>query len=326
MKVSGAIAALLCVLLALLALFSALLVGAVNIPLSDTVRLLLHPDESLHARILWDLRLPRVALAFLVGALLALAGVLMQALLQNPLADPYVLGTSGGAAFAVLAAMLLGLPLFALPLLAIVGAAVSTLLLFVVVGLRGVQAKQTLVLGGIVLTTAWAAGITYLLTTAQQSDLPGMLFWLIGDLSAGGRLLLPSLALLVLLPLAWLSARPLNLLLLGDRYAQSLGLNVARLRWHVVFLAIIATALAVAAAGPIGFVGLVAPHLLRLLSGSDHRWLIPNTALLGGTLVVGADILARVLHAPGELPVGIFTALLGVPVFLWLLRRQAQLQ
>lgn len=319
---SGAVTTLLCLALASLALISALLVGAVQIPASATLQLLFFPDDSLNSRILWELRLPRVALAFLVGALLGLAGLLMQALLQNPLADPYVLGTSGGAAFAVLLTFLLGLPLAFLPLIAIAGAALSTALLFLVVGLQAARTQQGLLLGGIVLTTGWAAAMTYLLTTARQADLPGMLFWLLGDLSAGRSLLLPAIALMLVLPLAWLSARPLNLLLLGERYAQSLGLHVTRLRWFILALAILATALAVAAAGPIGFVGLVTPHLLRLISGTDHRWLVPNTALLGGTLVVAADVLARSLHAPAELPVGIFTALLGVPVFLFLLRRQ----
>ena len=267
-------------------------------------------------RILWELRLPRALTAFAVGALLGLAGALMQVLLRNPLGDPYVLGVSGGAACAVLLAMLLGLPLLWLAPLAFAGALASTVLVFALA-----RVGQNLLLTGVVLAAGWGAAISFILSTSPPVQLPGMLFWLMGDLSGAPA---PGLAwavlvagLLLTLPLA----RELNLLGRGDSAAASLGVATGRLRWQVYVLASLLTGTAVSIAGSIGFVGLIAPHLVRLLLGSDHRLVLPGAALLGGGLLVLADTLARTLIAPQQLPVGVLTALLGVPLFLLLLRR-----
>jgi iron complex transport system permease protein len=301
---------------AIASLLLALSIGSLNLAPGQLLAALFTPDDTLASRILWELRLPRAFTAFAVGALLGLAGALMQVLLRNPLGDPYVLGVSGGAAFAVLLAMLAGLPLLWLAPLAFAGALASTLLVFALA--RG---GQNLLLTGVVIAAGWGALISFILSTSPPVQLPGMLFWLMGDLSGA---LSPGLAwgvllvgLLLILPLA----RELNLLGRGEAAAASLGVTVGRLRWQIYGLASLLTGAAVSIAGSIGFVGLVAPHLVRLAGGSDHRLVLPGSALLGGSLLVLADTLARSLLAPRQLPVGVLTALVGVPLFLFLLRR-----
>jgi len=301
---------------ALAALALALAVGSLPLNPARLLGALLTPDNDLPGRILWGLRLPRALTAFAVGGLLGLAGALMQVLLRNPLGDPYVLGVSGGAACAVLLAMLAGLPLLWLAPLAFAGALASTLLVFALA--RG---GRHLLLTGVVVAAGWGAAISFLLSTSPPVQLPGMLFWLMGDLSGApapglGWLVLAT-GLLLTLPLA----RSLNLLGRGELAAASLGVATGRLRWQVYTLASLLTGTAVSIAGSIGFVGLIAPHLVRLLLGSDHRLVLPGSVLLGGTLLVLADTLARTLLAPQQLPVGVLTALLGVPLFLLLLRR-----
>ena len=313
-------------LLAITVLFAGITIGSSDIPLTGAIKALLHDDGSVTSRIILELRLPRVMAAFLVGALLAIAGLLMQNLLQNPLADPYVLGTSGGSAVAVLAGFMLGIPLLYHPLLAIAGALFSSFLLLFIVGRNIGNRREILLLSGIILTTGWGALITFLLTVAPHRDLPGMLFWLVGDLGHAYSLILPGITLMIVGIASLLLAKPMNLMQLGDEQAGSLGVAVQKLRISLLLLAITATSIAVATAGPIGFIGLVTPHLLRLMINSDHRLLIPAAMLLGGTLVMAADILARTLISPHELPVGIFTALLGVPLFLYLLRREVSRQ
>jgi iron complex transport system permease protein len=297
-------------------LLLALAVGSLQLSAGQLASALFDPDNGLASRILWELRLPRALTAFAVGALLGLAGALMQVLLRNPLGDPYVLGVSGGAALAVLLAMLAGLPLLWLAPLAFAGALASTLLVFALA--RG---GQNLLLTGVVIAAGWGALISFILSTSPPVQLPGMLFWLMGDLSGA---LSPGLAwgvlaagLLLALPLA----RELNLLGRGEAPAAALGVSVGRLRWQIYGLASLLTGAAVSIAGSVGFVGLVAPHLVRLAGSSDHRLVLPGSALLGGSLLVVADTLARTVLAPRQLPVGVLTALIGVPVFLFLLRR-----
>lgn len=303
-------------LAALAGLTLALFTGSLSLPPGDWLSALLQPGDDLASRILWELRLPRALTAFAVGGLLGLAGALMQVLLRNPLGDPYVLGVSGGAAFAVLLAMLAGLPVLWLAPLAFTGALASTLLVFALA--RG---GQSLLLTGVVVAAGWGAAISFILSTSPPVQLPGMLFWLMGDLSGAPAPLLAGVALLLALLLGLPLARALNLLGRGELAAASLGVRTGRLRWQVYGLASLATGVAVSIAGSIGFVGLIAPHLVRLIAGSDHRLVLPGSALLGGTLLVLADTLARTLLAPRQLPVGVLTALLGVPVFLLLLRR-----
>ncbi len=283
-----------------------------------------HPiDPALLHQIVLDLRLPRALSAFAVGGLLALAGALMQVLLRNPLGDPYVLGVSGGAASAALLGMLAGLQGALLSLGAFGGALLAMLLVFVLARGGGAWSATRLLLTGVVLAAGWGALISFLLAIGPAARLPGMLFWLMGDLGDADTPLIPLLTLLAGGTAAFLLARPLNLLLQGPDQAALLGVETERLHWTLFLLASLLTAVAVTTGGAIGFIGLVAPHLYRLLDGSDHRRLIPGAILLGGGLLVLTDTLARTLIAPRQLPVGVVTALVGVPLFLYLLRRQA---
>lgn len=310
------------------ALGLALSIGSSAIAPTDVLRLLMWPDASADADIVHGLRLPRVLTAFAVGALLALAGALLQVLLHNPLADPYVLGVSGGAAAGALGAMVLGLSAAWLQLGAFGGALLSILLVFGAarrdlaspggVGQADAGAPR-LLLTGVMFAALWSALITLLLLVAPDTRLRGMLFWLVGDLSVGAAPAWPIGALAVLLPIAVLLARDLNVMLRGPALAHTLGVRVAPLRRRVYLLASFATAVAVTSGGAIGFVGLVVPHALRLGFGNDQRLLLPASALAGGSLLVLADALARWVIAPQQLPVGVVTALLGAPMFLWLL-------
>lgn len=307
----------------------ALSIGSSAISPIDVVRLLVWPDASADAEIVHGLRLPRVLTAFAVGALLAIAGALLQVLLRNPLADPYVLGVSGGASAGALGAMLLGLSAAWWQLGAFGGAWVSILLVFGVahrdlaarVGQADVGTSR-LLLTGVMFAALWSALITLLLLVAPDARLRGMLFWLVGDLGGGAAPGWPLAALVLLLLGAVLQARELNVLLRGTALAHTLGVRVAPLRRRVYLLASFATAVAVTSGGAIGFVGLVIPHAMRLVIGNDQRVLLPASALAGGCLLVLADALARWVIAPQQLPVGVVTALLGAPTFLWLLLRR----
>ncbi len=309
---------------AALAMAVALGVGSVSLSPSRILEALWTTRQGAELAIVRELRLPRALAAFATGGLLAVAGAFMQVLLRNPLADPYVLGLSGGAAAAALAAIALGHAAFASPA-ALAGALVSTALVF---GLAHRPSRSPafsatrLLLTGVVVAAGWGAMIALLLSLAPEVQLRGMLFWLIGDLSAAGSPLPGLLVLLAVLAASLPFARDLNVLVRGDTVAASLGVPVAKLGLGLHFLAALATATAVTTAGSVGFVGLVVPHALRLAFGNDQRLLLPAAALGGGALLVLADSLARTVVSPVQLPVGVVTALIGVPVFLWLLRRQ----
>jgi iron complex transport system permease protein len=294
--------------------------GSVSLNWSQWTTALLDPDSE-YGELVWRLRIPRATAAWAVGALLSLSGCLMQVLLRNPLADPYILGVSGGASFAALLGMTLGAASASLPALAWTGALVSILIVFSLARGEGPWSGTRLLLTGVVTASGWAALISLLLTLGPDSSLRGMLFWLIGDLSYAS---LPSWAL-VTLALVFLlcfgMARSLNVLAMGETTARLLGEPTHKLLWIVYLLASILTATAVSIAGNIGFVGLIVPHLMRLIVGSDHRVLLPAAALFGGLFLVLSDTLARALLAPRQLPVGVVTALLGVPLFLLLLNK-----
>lgn len=313
-------AACVCVLVASLAM------GSVALPVSRALGALFHmhaatPDIA--DDIVLTLRLPRALAGFASGALLATAGALLQVLLRNPLAEPYVLGVSGGSAAFALAAMLASLPWWSVDIAACAGALASIVL---VLGLArgdvwrsGQDASPRLLLTGVVIASGWGALITLMLSIAPENRLRGMIFWLTGDLN-GAAAPWPALAALAVVLLAIVPAAPqLNVLLRGDAAAQSLGVPVARLRLRVYLVASLAAAAAVTTAGTIGFVGLVVPHLLRLAFGNDQRMLVPAAALAGGLAVMAADLAARTVIAPAQLPVGVVTALIGVPMFLWML-------
>jgi iron complex transport system permease protein len=275
-----------------------------------------------------DLRLPRSVQAALVGAALAASGAAFQALLRNPLAEPYILGVSGGAAVGAVCAIVLGLAahVWAVPLAAFLGALVAiALVLRISVSIGSTLDTRVLLLGGVVIGAFFNACILLALTFADTESFRSAIFWMMGSFSGatwrGSGVLALYLvpALLVLLALA----RPLNLLAIGEETAAYLGVSVERVKYLAYATASLLTAAAVAVAGVIGFVGLVVPHVVRFIWGSDYRFLIPASALLGAAFLVLADAVARTAAAPTELPMGAVTALVGVPFFLWLLRRRA---
>ena len=307
--------------LAASALLAALASGSAEISLAETYEALrgLAPENT--RSLIVDLRLPRALTAFAVGGLLAVAGVLMQVLLRNPLAEPYILGSSGGAAVAALIMMMLGLGSLVVDMAAFGGSMAAMLLVFSIAHGTGSWTPTRLLLTGVVLAAGFSATTTLLLALSPDQNLRGMLFWLMGDLSFAFE---PwrCLGLLVILVAAGiLAARHLNVLARGELQAAIVGMPVTGFRYLVFAAASLATALSVTTVGVIGFIGLVVPHLVRLVMGSDHRVVVPASALAGGTLLVIADTLARTIMAPRQLPVGALTAAIGVPLFLVLMSK-----
>jgi iron complex transport system permease protein len=309
------------ILLALASFWTALAAGSIAVAAGDVLSALFGQPAP-GADVVLQLRLPRALAAFACGGLLALAGALMQVLLRNPLADPYILGISGGAGVGALFAMLLGLPALGIDGLAFAGALGAMLLVFGLAHGDGSWTQTRLLLTGVIVAAGCGALVALMLAVAPEDRLRGMLFWLMGDLAQATDTWPPLLVLAAALALAMPFARELNLLARGLLQAQALGVAVSRLRYAVYLLASLATAAAVTTAGSIGFVGLVVPHLVRLATGHDQRLLLPASVLAGGSLLVLADTLARTLIAPQQLPVGVLTALIGVPIFLFLLSRQ----
>ncbi len=276
------------------------------------------------AVIVREIRLPRILLAVLVGAALAVSGTVLQALLRNPLADPYILGVSSGAALgAILALWLGGRVATASPLVSFAGALATTGWVYLLGRRGGRLSGYTLLLAGVITASFLSAVILFILTLLSTRDVRGAAFWLMGDLSvvtgARLRLLLPTIALAILVLYAL--AKDLNVLLLGEEEAAHLGVNVARVETLVFVLASLLTGLAVSVSGAIGYFGLLVPHLGRMIVGADHRMLLPTAALGGAIVLVLSDTLARTVVAPAELPVGAVTAVAGAPVFIYLLRR-----
>ncbi len=306
--------------LALAAFAFALMAGSIDIGAVAAMRTLFSGAGDAGSAVVRELRLPRALAAFSVGALLALAGTMMQVLLRNPLADPYVLGLSGGAACGALAALLAGMGALVMPA-AFAGALLSTFLVFGLARGSGAWTPTRLLLTGVVVASGWGALIMLILTVAPEAQVRGMLYWLIGDLSGATRGGTAFVALAGVLVAGMYFARDATLLARGNLTAASLGVSVRATTFALHALAALATAVAVTVAGSVGFVGLVVPHAMRLVIGNDQRWLMPAAALAGGALLTFADTFARTLIAPAQLPVGVLTALVGVPSFLWLLRR-----
>jgi iron complex transport system permease protein len=306
--------------IALATVAAALLLGPASVPLG----------EFLRSPIVWQLRLPRVVLAYLVGGALGVAGVGLQALVRNPLADPFLLGLSGGAGLGAVVAIALHLPgPWALPLAAFAGAVGAMVLVYrlgLIGGTGGAGGEldaRILLLGGVAVGAFAAAITTALVSLAEAAELRNAFLWLWGGFSAASWTTVLVMLVYAPLPLAVIvaAARPLDLLALGEEPAQYLGADVRRLKQLVYLAASLLTAAAVAMAGVIGFVGLIVPHVCRMVWGRLHRTLIPTSFLTGGILLAAADTLARTVVAPRELPVGIVTALIGVPLFAFLLRR-----
>jgi len=296
-------------------------VGSMHISFQEILTSFSSSEDNISNTIIWELRAPRAYIAFVTGGLLSLAGVLMQVLLRNPLADPYILGVSGGASVAALIAMSSGLTGSLVSGSAFAGAFISILLVFGLSHGKGSWNPTRLLLTGVVIAAGWGAMINFILSLSPEKPLRGMLFWLMGDISHTSADIFHLIILLFGLLVTFLLARQLNILSRGDLQASALGVSVKPLRISLFLLASLLTAIAVTQAGSVGFVGLVVPHMLRLISGSDHRLLIPASVLLGGSLLLISDTIARTIIAPQQLPVGVITAFIGVPFFLILLNR-----
>jgi iron complex transport system permease protein len=319
----------------------ALATGAVGIAPQRTLDILFAAlfDRGALARdrdalIVLDLRLPRVLLGLEVGAALAVSGALMQGLFRNPLADPGLIGVSSGAALAAAATIVLGdklllgagdaLPFVALPIGAFCGGLVTTLLIYAIATRAGQTSMATMLLAGVALGAFASAATSLLAYMSDDRQLRDLTFWSLGSLN-GASWSKASIVAAIVAPLllaAPFLGRGLNALSLGDAEAFHLGIGVQRVKTAAIILVALAVGASVAAAGVVGFVGVVAPHIVRLATGPDHRRLLPLAMLLGGALLVTADTLARILAAPAELPLGVLTAAIGSPFFLWLLLRR----
>ncbi|HBR03049.1 MAG TPA: ABC transporter permease [Ruminiclostridium sp.] len=290
-----------------------------------------HTWEQLDQNIVLGLRLPRVCLGMVVGASLAVTGVTMQALVRNHLADPFILGVSSGAAATATLGMLFGafsfLGEYSLSISAFIGSAATIIFVYTISRVRGRINITQLLLSGVAVSMIMD-GVTRIITLSAPNalGLHNATFWMSGSLAGAkwGYLTLPLAVLVICMTVLMINYRGLNLLLLGDESAGALGVNVRRLQKMLVLVASLMAGVTIAVSGTIGFVGLMVPHFTRLLVGGDHRKVLPISALLGGILVVWVDVAARMVLAPEELPVGILTAILGGPLFIWLLKRNTK--
>ncbi len=322
---------LVCGLLTVLLIFVLVLaavVGSQRLPLGPALCALtcksvcgLSPEQQ---AILFDIRLPRILLAAAVGMCLATAGAAYQALLRNPLAEPYLLGVSNGAAVGTMVALVFfGAYEWSRPLMAFAGALIASFAVYQLARSRAGASPERLILAGVIVTTFLSSAIVFITTLMDATRIRSFTFWLLGDLSGATSKLLTVAIVVSILGTAVLTAyaRPLNLLMLGERDAFDLGVEVGRVRLIVFLAAGLLVGTSVASSGSVGYVGLVVPHLVRLSFGSDNRLVIPASALTGSAFVIFADMLARTLIAPRELPVGAITALIGAPLFIYLLKR-----
>ncbi|MBU0485287.1 MAG: iron ABC transporter permease [Proteobacteria bacterium] len=281
--------------------------------------------DPMTATIIWQIRFPRIILAATVGATLALGGLVFQALLRNALAEPYILGVSGGSAIGAIIAMLFGLsPFFGVPIAAFIGSMGTLALVLVLSSGRSLSTinKDSLLLGGVMVNAFCGAVIMFLISITQTTQVRQILFWLMGDLSMFSVDKLPILfAIIPCFIIIFLMSRPMNLLLLGKENAAHLGINVQVIFYTLLITTSLMVSLVVCQSGLIGFVGLVIPHIFRIMLGPDHRQLVPACILGGGTYLIICDLLARTLPTEGEMPVGIITALIGAPIFIFLLWR-----
>ena len=334
----GVIMALLCIL-ALVSLVFAIGLGPVTVPAENVAKILLgripglgrmipQTFSQLDENIVLGLRFPRVCLGFLVGSSLAVTGVAMQALVRNPLADPFILGVSSGAAVTATLGMLFGLFSFlgrySLSLSAFIGSFITIVLVYLISKVRGKVNITQLLLTGVAVSMIME-GLTRVISLSAPNalGLHSATFWLSGSLAGAqmAYLTVPLITVLVCMSVLMLNHRALNLLLLGEESAGALGVSVSKIQKLLILIASLMTAITVAVSGGIGFIGLMVPHFTRLLVGGDHRKVLPVSALLGGTILVWVDVAARMMIAPQELPVGILTSIIGGPVFVWMLKR-----
>jgi iron complex transport system permease protein len=284
-------------------------------------------EESVLSTIIWRIRMPRVVMAALVGATLSLGGLVFQALLRNPLAEPYILGISGGSAIGAILGILMGLPRFpGVSLTAFTGSILTLVLILGISSGQSILKKNAILLSGVMVNAFCSAVIMFLVSLTRDAKLHNIIFWLMGDLSMGTMEQTGMLALLLFpcfLIIFWLS-NTMNLLLMGREMAQSMGVNIKAVTLTLLILTSFMVSATVSQCGLIGFVGLVIPHLFRLLLGPDHRILAPACILGGGAYMVICDILARILPEQGEMPAGVITAMIGAPLFIYLLKRSGR--
>jgi len=318
-----------CLLLSLVLMASgllAILFGSSGLDLQTVLTALWHPDQADQTAqaIVWQIRMPRIILAAVVGGALSLGGLVFQALLRNPLAEPYILGISGGAAIGAICGMFLGFAVFpGVTVTAFLGSMGTLALVLILPSSRMASSKDSLLLSGVMVNAFCSAVITFLISLSQEgTQIHRIMFWLMGDFSMLKNEQLPILLLAVPCVLTiFLCARPMNLLLLGRQSASSLGVSVQKITVLLLITTSFMVSLVVCQSGLVGFVGLVIPHIFRQILGSDHRLLVPACFLGGGAYLVLCDLVARTLSATGEMPVGIVTALIGAPLFVFLLWR-----
>jgi iron complex transport system permease protein len=308
------------------AVFFGISIGSTGSGIGETLTTLLAGPETdgMRHTIIWHIRFPRVILAILVGAALSLGGLVFQALLRNPLAEPYILGISSGSGIGAIIGILAGFARFpGVSATAFAGSMGTLLLLFVMSSGQTMLKRDTLLLSGVMVNAFCAALIMFLMSITQDSRLHNILFWLMGDLSTAdlGQVVILAVALIPCFGLLFYLSHTMNLLLMGRELAQTMGLNIKAATITLLVATSFMVSLTVSFCGPVGFVGLVMPHVLRLAFGPDHRVLVPACILGGGTYMVLCDLLARTLPDQGEMPAGVITAMIGVPLFIILLKR-----
>ncbi len=316
-------------LLIFVAMFLGLSLGSTKTGLNEVLKSLLRREDAdpVLNTIIWNIRFPRVLLAALVGATLSLGGLVFQALLRNPLAEPYILGISGGAAIGAIIGILMGLSRFpGVSFISFMGSIATLLLILVMSSGQSILKKDSLLLSGVMINAFCSAIIMFLISMTQDYRLHNIIFWLMGDLSMAAirqTVILTAILFPCYILIFWLS-HSMNLLLMGKEMAQTMGVNIKAVTVTLLLTTSFMVSATVSHCGLIGFVGLVMPHLLRLLFGPDHRVLVPACVMGGGAYMVLCDLLARTLPEQGEMPAGVITAIIGAPLFIFLLKRSRQ--
>lgn len=316
-------------LLIFVAMFLGLSLGSTKTGLNEVLKSLLRREEAdpVLNTIIWNIRFPRVLLAALVGATLSLGGLVFQALLRNPLAEPYILGISGGSAIGAIIGILMGLSRFpGVSFISFMGSIATLLLILVMSSGQSILKKDSLLLSGVMINAFCSAIIMFLISMTQDYRLHNIIFWLMGDLSMATirqAVILTAMLFPCYILIFWLS-HSMNLLLMGKEMAQTMGVNIKAVTVTLLLTTSFMVSATVSHCGLIGFVGLVMPHLLRLIFGPDHRVLVPACVMGGGAYMVLCDLLARTLPEQGEMPAGVITAIIGAPLFIFLLKRSRQ--
>ncbi|MCF8068908.1 MAG: iron ABC transporter permease [Desulfobacterales bacterium] len=316
-------------LILIISIFLAISVGAAGGNMKNVFQALLGGDtsDSMLKTIIWDLRFPRALLAALVGATLSLGGLVFQALLRNPLAEPYILGVSGGSAIGAILGILLGLSNFpGVSFTAFLGSMGTLFLVLMMSSGASVLKKDSLLLAGVMINAFCSAVIMFMVSLVQDSRLHNIIFWLMGDLSMAGmdQVGILSAMLIPCFILMFRLSHDMNLLLMGSEMAMSMGVHIKVVTYTLLIVTSFMVSATVSQCGLLGFVGLIIPHMLRMIFGPDHRVLVPACILGGASYMVLCDLLARVLSRHGELPVGVITAMIGVPLFIYLLMKSKQ--